>query len=1009
MAGNLRDLLIRLGLDDKQFTAKFNKIERQLVSFSNNARDLGKTLSTNLTLPLGLAAGAAVKTFADFDRLEKGLDVFADTSTSGAEELEKLLDVVRDARTTLDLKSAASASLQLQAVGISADRARETIKQLGIAATVSGSQAEDIGEITRQFAQALSVGRVLEQDLRIIKSRIPAIGKVLQEEFGTVTAEGLREANISADEFVDRLTKAIASNEQFQNVQISLAKAIETFGINTQIAASKLGQLISETLDLPNLLSKITNEIDRLTNFFTSLSEQQRKSIVNFGLILASIGPVVYIVGTLTKGIRVLYRTMITLGLTSLNVVKYFQTLGRALTILTATTTTATRSMVAFNVVAGNLLLPLIAVAGAVTLGKAAYDNFRNSVAKANRALDTINRANVESKAKVEEARKEIAQYISILENNEKSIFRADSALESLNEATNNQFRSVKVLGEEVIGLQEAQDAYFKSIENAEKLRILREEQQSLKNEINATRDAMASGLITTENFKTGLEFGAYAGSQFTSSLQDLGGKTDNDLKILEDNLKKINEQISTLGEQEAITTFQNKIDELVFSVEELFTNLETALTGQVELGKILGTDEVDIVKNQIKDVEKAITDAFANEELRNQTNVIQTLQGELEVLRQKLVALETTQKVREVFKGLNDELTLLEKRKTILGEDSVENIKKQIEAVGGALEKLLDVGASESSINKLKQQISDLREELKPLYLKDPTIIDNLLTSFNNLKKPSLEVISNANKLDFEYRKVNGTLVKVSKGSKEIRDLTLKAAESAGTLNNAYDRVNSTFFKAGQFLAKNVDTVKQFAANISSGFVDTIVDAFTIRKQAKEDLVEATEKLRLLRASGEASASQISSIQDRILELNETIKSTDLFSAIGQSIQKLVVEIGKAIAKALVFAGILTILGTAFPALGAALGFKSGGGNFLKLFTGALGFADGGLVYGPVNALIGEGQGTNRRNPEVVAPLDKLKGILAETGGGNMVLTSRLSGSDLLLSVERAKRNRDR
>jgi len=1008
MAGNFRDLLIRLGLDDKEFVAKFNKVERQLVSFSNNARDLGKTLSTNLTLPLGLAAGAAVKTFADFDRLEKGLDVFADTSTSGAEELEKLLDVVRDARTTLDLKSAASASLQLQAVGISADRARETIKQLGIAATVSGSQAEDIGEITRQFAQALSVGRVLEQDLRIIKSRIPAIGKVLQEEFGTVTAEGLREANISADEFVDRLTRAIASNEQFQNVQISLAKAIETFGINTQIAASKLGQLISETLDLPNLLSNITNQIDRLTNFFTSLSEQQRKSIVNFGLILASIGPVVYIVGSLANAIRVLYRSMITLGLTSLNVVKYFNTLGRAFVILTATTTTATRSMIAFNIIVGKLLLPLIAVAGAVTLGKAAYDNFKNSVAKANRALDTINRANVESKEKVEEARKEIAQYISILENNKKSIFRADSALKSLNEATNNQFKSVKILGDEVIGLKEAQDAYFKSIEDAEKLRILREEQQKLKKEITETIDAMYYGTKTTENFKTGLQFGAFAGSQFTSSLQDLGGKTENDLKILEKNLAKINNEINKLGKQEAITLFQNQIDELVFSVEELFTNLDKSLTGQVELGKILGTDEIDIVKNQIKDVEKAITDAFANEELKNQTNVIQTLQGELEVLRQKLVALESTQKVREVFKGLNEELALLEKRKTILGEDSVENIKKQIEAVGSTLEKALEIGAAESDINKLKQQLSDLRDDLKPLYLKDPTVIDNLLVSFNNLKKPTLEVVSNANQLDFEYKNVNGTLVKVAKGTKEVADLTAKAQESAKETEESFTRWYNGLNKVNQFLVSNIDAIKRFAGSISSGLVDTISEAFTLRAEAKQELVDATEKLRTLRASGEASASEIQNVQDRIIELNQTIQENDFFSAIGQSIKKLVIEIGKAIAKALIFAGLLTLIGTIFPVFGASIGVGTKG-NFFKLFREGLPFANGGLVYGPVNALIGEGQGTNRRNPEVVAPLDKLKGILAESGGGNMVLTSRLSGSDLLLSVERAKRNRDR
>jgi tape measure domain-containing protein len=1007
MAGNFRDLLIRLGLDDKEFVAKFNKVERQLVSFSNNARDLGKTLSTNLTLPLGLAAGAAVKTFADFDRLEKGLDVFADTSTSGAEELEKLLDVVRDARTTLDLKSAASASLQLQAVGISADRARETIKQLGIAATVSGSQAEDIGEITRQFAQALSVGRVLEQDLRIIKSRIPAIGKVLQEEFGTVTAEGLREANISADEFVDRLTRAIASNEQFQNVQISLAKAIETFGINTQIAASKLGQLISETLDLPNLLNNITNQIDRLTNFFTSLSEQQRKSIVNFGLLLAAIGPVVYTVGTLAKGIRILYRGMIALGLTSLNVIKYFKTLNRALVILTTTTRITTRAMVAFNVIASQLLLPLIAIVGAVTLGKAAYDNFKNSVAQANRALDAINKANEEAKLRHNEARDSIAEYITVLESSTTSINDKILALAELNRITNNQFTSVRILESGVEGLKEAQDSYFKSLENVEKLRILSQAQQKLKEDIEQTKLSMESATVTTENFKTGLQFGAVAGSTFTKSLQGLGKKTNNDLKILEDNLKKINEQIEVLGKQKAVEKFKKDAEELAKSVEEVYRNLSESLNTKESLGSILVVDNIDTVKAQIKDVEKAITDAFSNKELRK-TNVIQKLQVILEDLNKKLKELEAREKIVRIFEDLDAEITTLEKIRDILGEDTTENIKKQIEAVGSSLEKAIEAGASKKTINKLKQRLDGLRESLKPLYLKDPTVIDNLLVSFNNLKKPTLEVVSNANQLDFEYKNVNGTLVKVAKGTKEVADLTAKAQESAKETEESFNRWYNGLNKVNQFLVSNIDAIKRFAGSISSGLVDTISEAFTLRAEAKQELVDATEKLRALRASGEASASEIQNVQDRIIELNQTIQENDFFSAIGQSIKKLVIEIGKAIAKALIFAGLLTLIGTIFPVFGASIGVGTKG-NFLKLFREGLPFANGGLVYGPVNALIGEGQGTNRRNPEVVAPLDKLKGILAESGGGNMVLTSRLSGSDLLLSVERAKRNRDR
>ena len=64
---------------------------------------------------------------------------------------------------------------------------------------------------------------------------------------------------------------------------------------------------------------------------------------------------------------------------------------------------------------------------------------------------------------------------------------------------------------------------------------------------------------------------------------------------------------------------------------------------------------------------------------------------------------------------------------------------------------------------------------------------------------------------------------------------------------------------------------------------------------------------------------------------------------------------------------------------------------------------AEGGIVTGPTLALIGEGRG-----PEAVIPLDKLNGFM---GGGsqNINVTGRIQGSDILLSQERATRERSR
>jgi phage-related minor tail protein len=66
---------------------------------------------------------------------------------------------------------------------------------------------------------------------------------------------------------------------------------------------------------------------------------------------------------------------------------------------------------------------------------------------------------------------------------------------------------------------------------------------------------------------------------------------------------------------------------------------------------------------------------------------------------------------------------------------------------------------------------------------------------------------------------------------------------------------------------------------------------------------------------------------------------------------------------------------------------------------------AEGGIATGPTLAMIGEGRG-----PEAVIPLDKLEGMLSGGfGGQNVVVTGRIQGSDILISSERAQRERSR
>ena len=66
---------------------------------------------------------------------------------------------------------------------------------------------------------------------------------------------------------------------------------------------------------------------------------------------------------------------------------------------------------------------------------------------------------------------------------------------------------------------------------------------------------------------------------------------------------------------------------------------------------------------------------------------------------------------------------------------------------------------------------------------------------------------------------------------------------------------------------------------------------------------------------------------------------------------------------------------------------------------------AEGGLAYGPTLAMVGDNRGANV-DPEVVAPLSKLKDML---GGNAIQVYGRISGDDIVISNNRATRDRNR
>ena len=131
--------------------------------------------------------------------------------------------------------------------------------------------------------------------------------------------------------------------------------------------------------------------------------------------------------------------------------------------------------------------------------------------------------------------------------------------------------------------------------------------------------------------------------------------------------------------------------------------------------------------------------------------------------------------------------------------------------------------------------------------------------------------------------------------------------------------------------------------------------------------------------------------------------------------------------------ANVLTAVAEALPALASVIG-----GNIAQAFSGAAAqsqtvpfplnivalaasmaavtaavmsipkFADGGLAYGPTLGLFGEYSGA-ANNPEVVAPLDRLKTLIGDTGGVGGEVVFRIEGRNLVGILNKENRRKGR
>jgi tape measure domain-containing protein len=294
----LGKLNLKLGIDVSNLEKELGKVERSMSRFGSKMQNVGTTLSESLTLPIIALGGAALKSFADMERLELGLTAIMGSSKAAEVELQKLRKTAENPG--LALPQVVQASSTLQAVGLSADAARETILQFGNATARAGKGAVVFDELIFAFSKIQSTGKITQESLNQIAERLPGFTTLLQETFGASTAEGINATGISAVNFSKQTVEALSTLERAKG---GLGNAFDNLKDNVTASLAELGKTINESLRLEEVFIKVSEKIQMLVDKFKALTPQQQENIVKFGLIVAAIGPVILIIGQFATSI----------------------------------------------------------------------------------------------------------------------------------------------------------------------------------------------------------------------------------------------------------------------------------------------------------------------------------------------------------------------------------------------------------------------------------------------------------------------------------------------------------------------------------------------------------------------------------------------------------------------------------------------------------------------------------------------------------------------------------
>lgn len=343
---------------------------------------------------------------------------------------------------------------------------------------------------------------------------------------------------------------------------------------------------------------------------------------------------------------------------------------------------------------------------------------------------------------------------------------------------------------------------------------------------------------------------------------------------------------------------------------------------------------------NDIEGIKKAWDDSLAALKKPGDITQLDTIEKLDEAVRyyQEQQSKQSADEIQNTQRTID---ALEAKRKAMQRGIEIPSMKKEIAEINGLSNrefkiKVKGIGfdALTDKIRELQKQLNDTNNPVTEGQRKD---IEEMISTYEQWRKSSISSFD--------------TVKSGWDGIKGIGDSINSITDALDGNGNAWQKVTAI-----------VDGFIQLYESISAivGIIDMLTTASTAHAAAK---------------TGEAAATTATATAQGVETAAQTAAAVAMIPVIVAN--KLATASYMELASAMYFAAHASI---PFAGFGIAAGFVSAATAMVEA-VGVMPFANGGVVSGPTLALVGEYAGASN-NPEVIAPLDKLRSMIQPQGG---------------------------